>query len=537
MKKILLFSALVLVFNMLFASDSEVEISSKIKEVTVFQKGAQVYRTGSVFVNSGVTDLLIMDLPRNINQQSLQVKGFGNFTILSVNYRLNYLISQKQSKEIKNLEDSLDLLKYKKKDTENKIEVYKAEESILLANKSIGGDQTGVSINALKEAMNYFHSKLNEIKSKELKLSKSLVDINESINRIQNQLNSLRTKRNNPTSEVVVKVLAKEKTKAILDLKYVIYNAGWTPEYDLRAIDISKPVQLNYKAKVFQSSGEDWENIKLTISTGNPQVSGVKPKIYPWYISFYKPSQIVIRGARSQPKAKKMSMVESIVEVDGEIAMSEPVASKSRFETTANQTYVEFNIDIPYTIPTDGKAYTVQINEFSLDADYTYYAAPKLKESVFLLAQITGWEQYNLLSGSASIFFEGTYVGNSHINLRNANDTLNLSLGRDESIVVLRTKIKDFESQRIIGVNKKETFGYEIEIRNNKSTNISIIIDDQFPISTNKDIEVEQIEKSGAKYNKITGKLNWEFDLKSRESKKLEMKYSVKYPKDKRIEL
>ena len=100
MKKILLFSALVLVFNMLFASDSEVEISSKIKEVTVFQKGAQVYRTGSVFVNSGVTDLLIMDLPRNINQQSLQVKGFGNFTILSVNYRLNYLISQKQSKEI-----------------------------------------------------------------------------------------------------------------------------------------------------------------------------------------------------------------------------------------------------------------------------------------------------------------------------------------------------------------------------------------------------------------------------------------------------
>lgn len=534
MKKLTLLISLILSFNTIFSSESKTTVPSKIKEVTVFQKGAQVYKSGYVNINSGVTDLLITELPRNINQQSIQVKGFGKFTILSVNYQLNYLRSQKQSKEIKVLEDSLDFLKYKKKDIENKIEIYKAEEGILLANKSIGGDQSGVSVTALKEAMNYFHSKLNEIKSKELELSKSLVDINENINRIKNQLNPLRTKRNSPTSEVLVKVLAKEKTKAILDLKYVVYDAGWTPEYDLRAIDITKPVQLNYKAKVFQSSGEDWENVKLTISTGNPQISGVKPEIYPWFISFYEPPQITIRGARSQPMAKAVYNEIEIMDFEEDI-MTE--AEEIYFETTTSQTSVEFNIDIPYTIPTDSKAYTVQINEFSLDAEYTYYAAPKINESAFLLAQITGWEQYNLLPGSASIFFEGTFVGNSNIDPRKANDTLNLSLGRDESIVVTRTKIKDFESQRVIGVNKKETFGYEIEIRNNKNTNITIIVDDQFPISTNKDIEVEQIEKSGAKFYETTGKLSWEFDLKSRESKKLEMKYSVKYPKDKRIEL
>lgn len=534
MKKLILLISLFLSFSAIFSSENETIVPSKIKEVTVFQKGAQVYRSGYVFVNSGITNLFITDLPRNINQQSIQVKGFGNFTILSVNYRLNYLRSQKQSKNIKALEDSLDFLNYKKKDIENKIEIYKAEEGILLANKSIGGDQSGVSVTALKEAMNYFHSKLNEIKSKELELSKSLVEINESINRIQNQLNLLRTKRNNPTSEVVVKVLAKEKTKAILDLKYVVNNAGWTPEYDLRAIDITKAVQLNYKAKVFQSSGEGWKDVKLTISTGNPQISGVKPEIYPWYINFYESPKIMIRGARSQPMAKAAYDKVEIMELD-EVVMTE--AEDIYFETTTNQTNVAFNIDIPYTIPTDGKAYTVQINKFSLDADYTYYAAPKLIESAFLLAQITGWEQYNLLPGSASIFFEGSYVGNSNIDPRNTNDTLDISLGRDESIVVTRTKIKDFESRRVIGVNKKETFGYEIEIRNNKNTNISIIVDDQFPISTNKDIEVEQIEKSGAKFNETTGKLSWEFDLKSRESKKLEMKYSVKYPKNKRIEL
>lgn len=534
MKKLILSIGLILIFNGIFAMENELVVPSKLKEVTVFQKGAQVYRSGSVFIEQGVTDLIITDLPRGINQQSIQIKGFGNFTILSVNFQMNYLRSQKDSKEIKALKDSLEILKFKKKDTENKIEICKAEEGILLANKSIGGDQSGVSITALKEAMNYFHLKLNEIKSKELELNGSLFKINESINRIQNQLNSLQSKINNPTSEILVKVLAKERTKAILDLKYVLYNAGWNPEYDLRAVDITKPVQLNYKAKVYQTSGEDWENVKLTISTGNPQISGVKPEINPWYVRFYEPPQILIRGARSQPMAKAMISETEAMEMD-EIVMDDTDAVS--FETNTNQTNVEFKIDIPYSIPSNGKAYTVQINEFNLDAHYTYYTAPKLMESAFLLAQITGWEQYNLLAGSANIFFEGTYVGNSTIDPKHANDTLNLSLGRDESIIISRTKIKDFESQRLIGVNKKETYGFKIDIRNTKKSDISIIVDDQFPISTNKDIEIEQIEKSGAKFNELNGKLSWEFELKPQETKSLEMKYSIKYPKDKQIEM
>lgn len=530
MKKLVFMLGLVMHFSFLFSSENK-PVVTQIKEVIVFQKGAQVYKSGTVFIDQGVTDLQISDLPRNINPQSLQVKGLGGFTILSVNYQLNYLKSQKDSKQIKTLKDSLEILMFKKKDTENKIEIYKAEEGILLANKSIGGDQSGVSITTLKEAMNYFHSKLLEIKSKELDLNTNLSALKESMNRIQNQLNILHSKQDNPTSEVVVKVLAKERTKAVLDLKYVVYNAGWIPEYDLRAVDITKPVQLNYKAKVFQSSGEDWANVKLTISTGNPQISGVKPEIYPWYVRFYEP--VTLRGY-AQPMAKKTQAVSEVMEMD-EIIMNE--AENVSFDAITNQTNVEFKIDIPYSIPSDGKAYAVQINEFNIAAHYTYYTAPKLNESAFLLAQITGWEQYNLLAGSANIFFEGTYVGNSTLDPQHANDTLNLSLGIDESIQVARTKIKDFESKRFIGVNKKEMYGYEIEIRNSKHSDISIVVEDQFPISTNKDIEVEQLEKSGAKFNELNGKLTWEIELKSLETKKLDMKYSIKYPKDKKINL
>lgn len=537
MKKLTIVIVLIISIHVAFASENKVELNSNIKEVTVFQKGAQVFRVGSTYLNPGVTDIVLTDLSSNINQQSIQVKGFGNFTILSVNYQLNYLKTQKQSKEIKILSDSLLLLKYKKLEIENKIEVYTEEESVLNANQSIGGDQSGVSVIALKEIINYVHTKRNEIKSMKLELKRSLDDITENINRIQNQLNSLQSRYKNPTSEVLVQVLAKEKTKAVFDLKYVIYNAGWTPEYDFRAIDITKPVQLNYKAKVYQSSGEDWENVLLSISTGNPQISGVKPELYPWYVNFYESPQVLIPGAASMQRSGREMEKSSFVDFNSMESVAGEEASYGNFESSTNQTNVEFNIDIPYTIPSDGKAYAVQINKFELDADYTYYAAPKLLESAFLLAQITGWEQYNLLAGSASIFFEGTYVGSSSINPKNANDTLNLSLGRDESIVVSRTKIKDFESRKILGVNKKEEFGYEIQIRNTKNADILILVEDQFPISQNKEIQIEQIEKSGAQINATTGKLRWKFELKSLEEKKLEMKYSVKYPKDKQIGL
>ena len=123
---------------------------------------------------------------------------------------------------------------------------------------------------------------------------------------------------------------------------------------------------------------------------------------------------------------------------------AEAVTASVYTEVNENQTNLEFNITIPYDIPSDSKQYTINIQDFSLPATYEYYCAPKLDREAFLLARITGWENYNLLSGEINLFFEGTYVGKSHLNVRNTNDTLDLSLGRDKGIVVTRVKMKDF---------------------------------------------------------------------------------------------
>ena len=130
-----------------------------------------------------------------------------------------------------------------------------------------------------------------------------------------------------------------------------------------------------------------------------------------------------------------------------------------------NATSVEFKIEIPYSIPTSGKQFTVDIKEHSLPAYYEYYCAPKLDKDAFLTAQVTDWDDLNLLNGEANLFFEGTYLGKSLLDVQNVEDTLNISLGRDKNIVVTRTKLKEFSKKKFLSNKKIDSRAWDIEVR------------------------------------------------------------------------
>ena len=200
-----------------------------------------------------------------------------------------------------------------------------------------------------------------------------------------------------------------------------------------------------------------------------------------------------------------------------------------------NQTNVEFNIDNPYSIPTDGKQYLVEINQVEVKSGFQYYVAPKINTDVFLTAQLTDWNKYSFLSGEANLYFEGTFIGKSLIDVNNAADTLNLSLGTDKNIVVTRTLEKNLTQNQTFGSNKKETKSWVIEIKNRKNQKINLLVDDQVPVSQNSSIEVEIQEASGAKPDALTGKVSWNFLLNSQEDKKVQLTYMVKYPKSQQV--
>jgi uncharacterized protein (TIGR02231 family) len=227
--------------------------------------------------------------------------------------------------------------------------------------------------------------------------------------------------------------------------------------------------------------------------------------------------------------SKKAAFAAPVVMEDAAKAMEaeEAVTAASFTEISEGQTNLEFIIKIPYDIPSDNKQYSINIQDNTLPATFEYYCVPKLDREAFLVAHITGWENYNLLPGEINLFFEGTYVGKSYLNVRNTNDTLDLSLGRDKGIIVTRVKMKDFTEQKTIGSNKRETRAWEITLRNNKKQSLDLHLEDQLPVSMNNDILVEPIEYSGGRYIQETGAITWKFRMEPSAEKKIRISYAV----------
>ena len=196
---------------------------------------------------------------------------------------------------------------------------------------------------------------------------------------------------------------------------------------------------------------------------------------------------------------------------------------------------VSFDIDIPYDILSNGKAHSVSLKNIKIPATYKYYAAPKLEKEAFLLAELNDYAKYNLLPGEANIVFEGMYVGKTTINPNQTQDTLNLSMGRDKKISIKRERVTDKSGTKFLSSYKEQTFTYDITVRNNKKEEINMMLKDQYPLSTDKEITIELLDKDGAKSNEETGVLTWEIKLKPNETKKYRISYKVKYPKDKLI--
>ena len=202
-----------------------------------------------------------------------------------------------------------------------------------------------------------------------------------------------------------------------------------------------------------------------------------------------------------------------------------------------NQTTVDFEIVAPYSLKSNNKSYAVGMKTYELPASYKYISIPKIDTNAFLIANITNWEQYNLLEGEANIYFEDTYIGKSLLDVRFAKDILQISLGRDKNVVIQRDKIKDYTTKQFIGSKKQENRAWDIIVKNNKKQAIDIVISDQVPVSELDEIKIMLDKNYNGVYNKETGELKWEFKLEPNKVKNLQLKYAVKFPKYKNLVL
>ncbi|CAH0995350.1 hypothetical protein EMA8858_01471 [Emticicia aquatica] len=518
--------ALLLGFNFPIFSQSQVRTDAENQHITVFLNRAQIDARIKTSVQSGTTKLIIGNIATTADPNSIQIGGKGEVVIMGVKFKQNYLGNKKRSV----LEDSLKITKSELEVVDVLVKVAENERSMLMANSNVKNEKDGVTPEDLKEMMDFFRTKLTEIGTRQMQLVRQSKDLQDKINCFQQQLNSQGTNVNQPAGEIELTVTAKANAIIELNLTYIANGAGWSPIYDIRAKDIKSNIDLAYRANVFQNTGIDWKNVKLTLSTANPAEGGTKPELSAQFVNIYEPILMLNKNSRAMKFEAPQAMAM-------DAAPLQEVSTTAAFVNTVQTTLaVNFDIAIPYNINSGGNAEMVDIQNHSLRSNYKYYTVPKFDKDAFLTAIITDWEKYNLLPGTANVYFEGTFVGTTDIAGGEAKDTLLISMGRDKKIISKREVVEEFKSRKNVGSNIRESFGYRITLRNIKNEPISIVMEDQVPISQDSRIEVELEDAKGADFNRETGKLTWNLTLQPLENKEILLKYNVKYPKGKNIQ-
>jgi hypothetical protein len=468
--------------------------------------------------------------------------------------------------------------------------------------KKSSGSENGLNIDELMKTMDYYQSKAGDLE-KTLRIEREKEQqIRKNIQNIKTQLEQESLKNNKTSGMLKLMLSAPADVPCTFTVSYYTGSAGWTPCHDIQVAATDQPVRIASKAKVRQVTGIDWEKVHISLSTATPSAGKVAPLFSAWFLQYYNPEILfnaksranitqngysydgVMADAIETKKMKEMSVSEDaksfalpLYVVDGVPVDADYYASldpsmikneqmmdaskatslygqaaaggavvvtlKSSMDDfvsqSDNQLNITFDIDMPYSIPGNGKEQNIDLKSQETPATFKYYCAPKLDYETYLLAEIAEWEKLNLLSGTANVTYDGTYVGETYIDATSTQTNLSLTLGTDKRVAVKREKLKDFSSTGFLGSDVKQEFAWQLTVRNNQNKPIRITLKDQYPISSMKEVVVElSKDTTPPSFNKEdVGVLTWEQDMQPGETKIFKLVYTVKYPKNKRLNL
>ena len=560
--KIKLLLSIALLTSTLLAND-KVTVKSTLHSVTVYTQGAQLQHKANYTIKAGLSEVIVEGISPQIAAGTIQVKATGAVVILDSKYEYYYPqpnvqlnateIPIKIRNAIKAIEDSINLVNFELREINDEIEVLVAARKIIISNGAVKGQgKVNDSIQLLKATVDYYTTKVSELNKKISSLDRQKVKKTDLLSELNTRLEDLQNyaEQNNQTPEkkgvprIIITFMAKDAGSGRIDLSYLASNAGWTPLYDIRSEAATGKISLTYKAQVRQLTGLDWDDIKLSISTNNPYANKTKPELNPWYIDYQEfRKQLEEKGKLRSDAFDDAPAVNSTALNMGfmystNAAVEINALGAEQFTTIVQQLIsAEFKIDLNYSIASDNQVRMVLVKQSELNTSFRYYAVPKLDPGVYLVAQMTKLDELQLVPAKANIFFDGTYIGETYLDPTTMDDTLNLSLGKDPNIVVKRTLLKNQSKERIIQDKKERSFAYNIEVRNLKSSEIELFIQDQIPLTTNPDITIEKSNLGKGKIDEKTGLIEWQLKLKAKESQSFDYDFKVRHAKDKTVQI
>lgn len=537
-------------FAILFAGTqlfAQKEFTAKIDQATVYLRGAALTHTAAASLKSGTYDILINGLSPDISVSSLKVSANG-VLISASEFSNDFITPKEESARIKKLQDSLELYKRQLDEADNELEVHSHLLQILTDGtlNNMRQKEGTVSVADINANMELYKSKAGALQHSIDQDNQKINSLKKTISRLQKQLDQDNIDQQR-TGVLRLSVSVPQTVNTTFTITYFTQMAGWVPCYDINIASMDKPVKMKSRAQVAQYTGLDWKNVKITLSNATPNSTKEAPVFNSWFISFYTPRQLHkgyddVRSNSVSYSTQKLSAMEGVKATDGATASAkgnQPLMMDDFVEVDMQEVAVNYNIAVPYDIPGNGKEQLIDLKSYDIKADYKYYSIPKLSDETYLIATLSDYAQYNLLPGYATVTFDNTFVGRTFLRPNVTEENISLTLTTDPRISVKREKQNDYCSTKHVGSTTTVTQSYRITVKNNQTKAVKLTLKEQYPLSSNKDIEVKLEEvKPAATYNKTeTGVLTWDVELKAGETQTFVVTYSVKYPKDRNINL
>lgn len=632
MKAKIMMMTTALMFVMAANGDNK-KVTPSIKHVTVFTNGAQVERSLSVNLLAGEQVITFTGLSPYTDVKSMQIKARGKLTVLGVNYRTIHPDSLQRVKQLREAEKLVKSTDEKERELKAQLEVVNAQLEMVKTNSSIGNRTTVTPLANIKELNNYYAQETLELKKKAIAIDQELEKLSEIREKQEKTVDSIARLKLKAMTEADLTLQVAQAGKVEFDLTYYVRNAGWYPTYDLRSEGLGLPLQLSYKANMFQNTKEEWNNIPVTLSSANPSRSNIAPELRTYWIDYGKLAprydnelgtegsvsgvvldeegepligcsvmvvgtslgtvtdvngrysialprgknqlrfayvgylsqtssvngstlnvrmkedsaalqEVVVIGygvskkgrGKTSRKREDASMIEG--KVPGVAVSKEPEMPESELIAVNEQRVqfgYEFEIKQPLTLLSDGKTTTTEIARYQLPATYQYLGIPRADKDAFLVADATDWQQYSLLEGEANVYFENSFIGKTVLDPTVTNDTLHFSLGRDNGIRMQRTKVSARSTRRLLASNQEQDMTWRITVKNSRKEAVSLLLQDQIPVSQNSNITVTTEELSGGQLDKSTGIIVWQLQLQPNEQREFIVQYRVKYPKNRQL--
>ncbi len=526
-----------------------IEAESRIVAVTVFADRATVVRQMKLDLPAGAHTVSLGPLPSDIEPESVMVRGSGTATILLYGARIvTRQLDVAQDPAVRTLEEEIRKLTRQQQQQFNTKRILDQEQKYLSSIQAASGEQIGKDLitkspNASEAAalLAFLDDALLKNAEREQQADLALEDLSSRLDKLRRQLSELTQGRARQEALILVELDASSEGSFGLEISYRIPGATWSPSYEARAATASDEVELASSAIIRQQTGEDWNDVQLTLSTAKPAIVGSMPEPQPWFLKPLQPMPLNKAGLMDS-----RAMFAGAMKDEAAQAPQLPRSEEARAAVAAVEAQgpaVVFHLPKHETIPADWQPHKVSVASQKFKAGLAYQTAPRLIPYAFLRAKIKNTTEVFYLPGPVSVFLDGAFIATAGLEQVAPGEEFELYLGADERLKVERKQLREHvEVSLLPGLRgKTKSTDYELltTLENFTGRRIAVTVFDQIPVSEREEIVVESVKYAPPEIEKDDqkpGVFRWTVDMGPNQKQELRLTYRVRHPVDMQIQ-